>query len=154
MEVKEVKRKLLSLDFDGVIHSYTSGWHDVDVAKDDPVPGAAEFLHHAATVFDVQVFSSRSSSLLGRQCMRNYIIYMMNEWFKTVRLDSKYEEAASWVYSNIQFPKEKGPCWLHIDDRVICFDGVWPDLTTIDQFKPWNKKPRISEVTTGTYSRE
>ena len=139
-EVKKPKRKLLSLDFDGVIHSYVSGWKDVDVAKDPPVPGAAEFLHSAATIFDIQVFSSRSSSLVGRQCMRNYVMNIMYEYFKTMRADTKYEEASSWVYANVLFPTEKGPCWLHIDDRVVCFDGTWPDLGEIDRFKPWNKK--------------
>ena len=35
---------IICVDFDGVIHSYTSGWKGIDVIPDDPVPGAIEWL--------------------------------------------------------------------------------------------------------------
>ena len=58
-------RPVLSVDFDGVIHSYTSGWRGVSVLPDPPVPGAMAFLREAVKVFDVQVFSCRSRSTIG-----------------------------------------------------------------------------------------
>ena len=36
--------KTILLDFDGVIHSYTSGWKGAGVIPDPPVPGAIDFL--------------------------------------------------------------------------------------------------------------
>ena len=44
---------ILALDFDGVLHSYTSGWQGADVISDPPVPGAIEFLMEAVEHFEV-----------------------------------------------------------------------------------------------------
>ena len=51
----------LVLDFDGVIHSYTSGWKGADVIPDPPVDGAIAFMLGALLHFDVVIFSSRSN---------------------------------------------------------------------------------------------
>ena len=53
-------KPILCLDFDGVLHSYTSGWRGATIIPAKPVPGAVEFLVKAVQHFDVQVFSSRS----------------------------------------------------------------------------------------------
>ena len=53
------KKPILSLDFDGVIHSYTSGWQGPRTIPDAPVPGALRFLIEAQRRFQVAIFSSR-----------------------------------------------------------------------------------------------
>ena len=37
-------KPILCLDFDGVIHSYTSGWKGARIILDPPVPGALDFI--------------------------------------------------------------------------------------------------------------
>ena len=37
----------------------------------------------------------------------------------------------------LQFPEHKPPAFLTIDDRVLRFDGSWPTIETITDFKPW-----------------
>ena len=51
---------ILCLDFDGVLHSYTSGWKGARVIPDPPVEGAIDFLSRALDDFRVAVYSSRS----------------------------------------------------------------------------------------------
>ena len=72
-EGSRMSKPILCLDFDGVIHSYTSGWKGADIIPDPPVPGAFAFIRQASQHFDVQVFSSRSHQDGGIQAM--------SEWF-------------------------------------------------------------------------
>jgi hypothetical protein len=51
-------RQTISIDFDGVIHSYTSGWNRGAIT-DPPVPGAAEALTEILKEFDIVVFTAR-----------------------------------------------------------------------------------------------
>ena len=60
-------RPVHALDFDGVLHSYTSGWMGVDKIPDPPVPGALEFCQAAVERFEVVVHSSRCSDITGLQ---------------------------------------------------------------------------------------
>ena len=66
-------KPILCLDFDGVIHSYTSGWKGADVVSDPPVPGAIAFLREAVKFFRVAIFSSRSNQPGGIEAMAMFI---------------------------------------------------------------------------------
>ena len=44
---KKWHRPILCVDFDGVIHSYTSGWEGIDMIPDPPVEGAIKWLWRA-----------------------------------------------------------------------------------------------------------
>lgn len=63
------EKPILCIDFDGVLHSYMSGWKGFGRCDDPPMPGALEFLHEATRFFRVAVYSSRSKSLRGRAAM-------------------------------------------------------------------------------------
>ena len=51
------RKPILCLDFDGVCHSYISGWQGAGVIPDPPVDGMWEFLETAIGVFEVDIFS-------------------------------------------------------------------------------------------------
>lgn len=125
-------RPVLSVDFDGVIHSYTSGWRGVSVLPDPPVPGAMAFLREAVKVFDVQVFSCRSRSTIGVGAMQDYV----EHW---ARLELGED---AWT-TNISYPTTKPPAHVSLDDRGWQFTGVWPDLQELLAFKPWNKREAL-----------
>ena len=44
------------------------------------------------------------------------------------------------IFKQIEFPTEKPSAMIGIDDRVLTFDGTWPDMDTLLNFKPWNKR--------------
>ena len=118
-------KKTICVDFDGVLHSYTSGWQGADVVSDDPVDGAMEWLCDLLNYgFDVCIYSSRSGQEGGIQAMQ--------EWLCAHGM-------ALYIHE-LRFPVEKPPAHLTIDDRAICFEGVFPTMDEIDTFKPWNKR--------------
>lgn len=123
----------MCLDFDGVIHSYTSGWKGAHVIPDEPVYGAADFIIAAAEHFKVMIFSSRSKSIRGRWAMQSYIQKLLGSTPATE--PSKYD----FLYEQIQYPWFKPSASVTIDDRAVTFTGKWPSIADLKGFKPWNK---------------
>lgn len=123
---------ILCLDFDGVIHSYTSGWKGADIISDPPVPGAALFIAIAVRSFEVHIFSSRSGQEGGVEAMKEYVGFILAE-------ELPRREAAE-TFDAIKWPTEKPPATISIDDRAIQFTGEWPEIDALINFKPWNKQ--------------
>lgn len=129
-----MSKPILVLDFDGVLHSYVSGWKGAATVPDPPVDGAMKFLWDATERFRVCIFSSRSNQPGGIYAMRSWINRHFREYWAADRTtcDDKLAE--------IEYPTEKPPAMITIDDRAITFDGTWPAIETLLEFKPWNKR--------------
>jgi hypothetical protein len=122
------RKPILCLDFDGVCHSYTSGWKGAAIIPDPPVPGMWEFLESVIDWFEVHIFSSRTHQLGGKEAMFR--------WF----LDHAETDRQKGVSAMLIFPQEKPPAFVSLDDRVLTFTGTWPSCETLQNFKPWNAK--------------
>jgi len=131
------RKPILCLDFDGVLHSYVSGWKGADVVDDPPVPGWLAFLAEAVERFDVQVFSSRTNQAGGIDAMQA----ALREWaLEEVKQDRKLRPATVLaVLDRIKWPLEKPAAMVTLDDRAINFNGRWPNVDWLLDFKPWNK---------------
>lgn len=115
----------ICLDFDGVIHSYVQPWIDATTIPDPPVYGAFEFIQRCiADGYTVAIHSSRSHQLGGTAAMK--------AWFIEHGFDQE-------TLKLMQFPQEKPPAILYIDDRGFCFTGTWPTAHFIETFRPWNR---------------
>jgi len=127
---------ILCVDFDGVLHAYTSGWQGPDVIPDGPVPGAIPWLKSLieSKKFHVCVYSSRSKYEQGILAMRK----ALTEWFEQAG-----EENSLRFINAIEFSSEKPAAYLTIDDRAICFTGQFPSIETMEEFRPWYKKKKI-----------
>lgn len=126
-------KPLLCIDFDGVLHSYTSGWEGADVIPDPPVPGAIDFLREAVKHFRVAIFSSRSNQSGGLVAMRT--------WLGNNIIDAEpsiITQDPPW-FAAIEWPTKKPPALVTLDDRALTFTGEWPSMEELLAFKPWNK---------------
>ena len=124
-------KKLLCLDFDGVLHSYTSGWQGAGVISDPPVPGAMLFIAEAIEEFKLAIFSSRSHDPEGRRAMMQYIrTHLVNE----------FGPRGDLIANLIDYPTHKPPAFLTIDDRTWCFSGIFPPIEVLKLFQPWNNR--------------
>jgi hypothetical protein len=118
--------KILCLDFDGVIHSYTSGWQGIDCIPDPPVPGSFEFIIEASEYYRVNIFSTRTAGEpIGKVAVK--------KWFTKWCLPTN-------ILDKLAFPDNKPKAHLTIDDRAWCFKGKFPSIKEIQDFKPWNKR--------------
>jgi hypothetical protein len=124
-------KPVLCLDWDGVIHSYASGWHGATVIPDPPVKGALEFLARAVLHFDVHVYSSRSHWPGG--------IKAMQDWLMHHAIIASGGATPDWL-DKIEWPAEKPPAFVTLDDRAITFTGTWPELAELKAFEPWWRK--------------
>lgn len=151
-------KPILCFDFDGVIHSYISGWQGPRTINDLPVPGALEYLVECLDFFEVHIFSSRSRYLGGRRAMKRWLYQHYREqapsWEKTPvwlrHVVSQYPHSYEWevaakraikgLLSQIRFPNHKPPAMITLDDRAMTFEGRWPMIHELKAFEPWYRR--------------
>lgn len=125
-------KQTVVFDFDGVIHSYKSGWKGANIIPDSPVPGICKAIADIREAgYEVVVVSARCATLRG------------------------YGAITAWLYDNgIEVDAVKTeipPAVAYIDDRAICFDGHPENLLDrIKALKPWN----MSQTTNGDMIRD
>ncbi len=134
---------ILCIDFDGVLHSYVSGWLGPRNIPDPPVPGAIKWLRSLLSDpesiscmapryldYNVQIYSSRSRHWFAR--------YYMKSWLMMQFVRAGYDRHCIEL---LKFPKEKPPASILIDDRGFRFEGKFPTTEELKKLlKPWNKK--------------
>ena len=148
-----------------MLHSYAGGWRGPRTILDPPVDGAIEFLFALTRELEVAVYSSRSGYWGGRRAMKRWLRERAIEHLTAVSNDpgadatsqalrkalntagGGYEpwdivirDTAAALVSLIQWPVYKPPAAVTLDDRALTFDGTWPDLETIFNFKPWTAR--------------
>lgn len=113
-------KKILCLDFDGVIHSYSSGWQGPRNIPDPPVPGALEFICNAIQNPNLQIaiFSSRSRYFLAKQAMKRWLYA---EYLKLAAIDP----SDRWAIPD--FSKGEIPRWLWAWIAGFSFADPWED---------------------------
>ena len=117
-------------DFDGCIHSYTSGWIEADQIPDPPVPGVLKALYHyIEDGLRVAIFSARSAEDGGIAAMKAYI--------------EKHATAIGipTLVNMLEFPYVKPAAKVYIDDRGVRFLGnPLPTKTIEAYYRTWNSE--------------
>lgn len=137
------KKYIICCDFDGVLHSYSSGWQGADTISDPPVPGALEWLIAISQDdrFELAVYSSRSKEPGGIDAMDFWLwTHLRNH---AAAQGMKNTEAKQWArdtISRLTFPTQKPAASMTIDDRAFRFEGLFPTAEWMLAFKPWNKR--------------
>ena len=69
-----IRKPTVVFDFDGVIHSYSSGWKGEDNIPDPPVPGIREAIQNIRlSGYRVVVVSTRCCTASGMGAVRYYL---------------------------------------------------------------------------------
>jgi len=132
-------KPVLGVDFDGVLHAYTSGYQGINIIPDGPVPGAMAWLREAVEEFHVHVYSARSRAQGGRDAMKKALL----DWL----IAEHGEVVGRIVHALIHFPQYKPSALVFLDDRAVTFTGVFPPPSELRAFKTW-QQPTDSETKT------
>lgn len=82
--MKKFHKPMLCLDFDGVLHSYSTPWIGHCDIPDPPVDGAMAFLQRVAGDFEVAIYSARSHYEGGIEAMRAWVEHWLEIEFGPV----------------------------------------------------------------------
>lgn len=134
-------RWTVAVDFDGVLHSYVSGWQGADVIPDPPVDGAIDWLHDLLEHFDVVVLTTRAREEGG--------VMAVTLWLASNGLGVVGAERN--LVGSVVVTAEKVPALVYIDDRAFRFRGRFPDVQHIRHgLKPW----RVGDSDDGQRTRQ
>lgn len=119
--------KTICFDFDGVIHSYTSGWKGCTEIPDPPVEleQMKEELRDLkfGYQYEIVIFSTRCRTLEGKTAIW--------KWLEKYDLDIYIDRLCD----------TKPPAIAYVDDRGIHFDGHWKGIAdTVFDFETWFEK--------------
>lgn len=110
-------RRTICLDFDGVLHSYRSGWCGAEIIPDPPIHGTREAVARLRQQYRVVVLSARCHSPEGRQAVTNWL--------------ERHGIAVDEVCEH------KPPAHIYVDDRAVRFRGNWDDA--MDEVRDFRK---------------
>lgn len=108
--------KTVCLDFDGVIHSYRSGWKGESSIPDPPIHGVREAIAQLRKRYRVVIHSARSATDEGAEAIRGWLS----------RHDIEVDDVCA----------HKPPAFVYVDDRAIAFTGDWQQtIIAINEFR-------------------
>lgn len=110
-------RRTICLDFDGVLHSYRSGWCGAEVIPDPPIHGTKEAVARLREQYRIAVHSARCHTETGRKAVESWL--------------EKHDIAVDEVCEH------KPPALVYVDDRAVRFRGNWDDL--LDEIRLFRK---------------
>ena len=112
-------QKSICLDFDGVIHSYRSGWQGETVIPDPPVSGTKTSIEKLRKEgWKVLVYSTRCKTAKGREAIGKYL-------------------QKNGIFVD-EICMDKPAALIYVDDRGLKFNGKWTRvLREIAVYKNW-----------------
>lgn len=131
-------RPTISIDFDGVLHAYTSGWKGATTIPDGPTPGAIEWLcdlvHplRGSGGVKVVVCSARARTPWGWWAVKRWIRHHV---FEHMGSDMT---TADDICGEVSVTGRKPAAIVYVDDRAWRFDGEhFPSIEELKAHRPW-----------------
>ena len=110
----ETTRKVVAIDFDGVIHDANQGWGD-GTCYGDPLPGAIEAVKKLAENYDIVIFTAKAKPDRPLVDGKTGAV-LVREWFIRYSIEDCIKSITS----------EKPRAELYIDDNGYRFEN-WND---------------------------
>ena len=125
-----MKKETICFDFDGVIHSYVSGWKGIDIIPNTIVPGIDGAIKLLRSEYRIVVHSTRCNEEKGLKAIKDYL------------------DKNNIVVDDIVDRKPRAI--LYVDDRAFRFEG---DISQLLLAVKHNKNNWINEIV-GVFGEE
>jgi histidinol phosphatase-like enzyme len=120
-EETDTTKKTVVFDFDGVIHSYVSGWKGIDAVPDAPNRDVVKAIGALrADGYEIIVVSTRCGDPAGERAVIEYL--------------DRHGVIVDGVSAT------KPPALVYVDDRAVCYRPGMALVETIKSFQPWRAK--------------
>lgn len=131
--------KIIAVDFDGVIHSFTTPWTNVLEINDPIVPGAAEWLTMLTKYYKVILHTCRLSWKPGEEYHEDVLI---SDRIIKIKQFLASNNVSMTVIEKLEFHTTPGKPYanIYVDDHGYRFTGEFPSNETLDELKPWNRQ--------------
>ncbi len=114
--------KNLAIDFDGVIHDFSKGWHD-GTCYGDPLPGSLDAIRKLSSRFNIIIFTAKAKP--SRPLVNGKTgTELVSEWLKKHDVLHLVQEITA----------EKPRAQLYIDDKGYHFEN-WDDTLKYVDYK-------------------
>lgn len=138
-----MNKPTIAVDFDGVLYARSSKDFGNMTFEGEPVPGAMNFLRHLIKPFTVIIFSARFAADNADECIQECKTWLLQHMYQDSenaarRGKPRYDHGE--VVAQLQFTAVKPMARIFLDDRAICFDGVFPTIPSLLAFKTWDKR--------------
>lgn len=117
-----MSRKTIAVDFDGVVHGYTSGWTGYEPI-DPPVEGAREGIERLRNAgYRVVILTTRADTPDGEAATRAWLLR------HGIQVDDVTNSKVKAI--------------LYVDDRGFRFEGDWDQVLAFVTagVEPWTKR--------------
>lgn len=133
-------RRIVAVDYDGVLHHDGHGWKGPAVIIGPAIPGAIDWLSgllrarddDGKLLLDVRIFSSRCRYPEGIEAMKAWLVAQ----------GLSLEDLAE-----LHFAVEKPPAWVTVDDRCFRFEGTYPTVAWLLEFNSWTRRMPMEDAT-------
>lgn len=125
-KAEQKMQQRIVLDFDGTIATYNGEFKSPEQIDGTPIKGTFEFIEKLIKDgYKVCISSSRMSEKSG--------ISAIKEWF--INYNFKFESELEYSYGKL-------PAHLYVDDRAFTFNGTYPSISYVKNFKPYHERNR------------
>jgi len=126
--IQEEDKRILEVEFDGVIHNDSDSGFNPALVSGPPVEGAFAWLDGAKDLFTIVITSDR---LWARGGLRSIKRWLKRQGWPSDKLgDPEF----------LNFPLYKLASFAYVGDSVVSFDGkAFPDPEGLTRMKRWTK---------------
>lgn len=126
----------ICVDFNGVMHDHRNAPKGIVLPDSPAIPGAIEWAIKASEHYRLVFLSARfgAPGVDGFEARKAAALWLIAKGIDRSQITHQPDFRGRYVIASV-----RPPCHITIDDRAWRFDGRFPTVEEIAEFRPWNR---------------